>query len=106
MDPISPRKRPEVIGVVLANPSMFLYELCSEIKELYDIDVCPSILCRLLRVHGMTRKRIRQVALQVALQRCDHLRGAFTSQCLFFRPETWTRLVVITEVMFVSMGMH
>ena len=54
VDPISPRKRPEVrtlspsieiyvVGVVMANPSMFLYEVCSEIKELFDIDVCPYL---------------------------------------------------------------
>ena len=75
VDPKSPRKRPEVkalspsielyvIGVVMANPSTFLYEVCSEIKELFYVDVCPSILCRLLKVHGLTRKIIRQVALQ------------------------------------------
>ena len=86
VDPISPRKRPEVrtlsssmeiyvIGVVMANPNMFLYEVSSKIKELYNIDVCPSILCRLLKVHGMTRKKVRQVALQ----RCDQLRGEFMS---------------------------
>ena len=94
VDPKSPRKRPEVkalspsielyvIGVVMANPSTFLYEVCSEIKELFYVDVCPSILCRLLKVHGLTRKIIRQVALQ----RCDQLRGAFITQCLLFHPE-------------------
>ena len=90
VNPKPPRKRPEVrtlspsleiyvISVVMANPSKFLFEICSEIKEFFDIAVCPSIVCRLLKVHGFTRKKNQQVALQC----CDKLRGAFMSQCFF-----------------------
>ena len=98
-NPKPPRKRPEVrtlspsleiyvISVVMANPSKFLFEICSEIKEFFDIVVCPSIVCRLLKVHGLTRKKIQQVALQ----RCDKLRGAFMSQCFFFHPDKFVFL--------------
>ena len=54
-----------------------------EVQDLYDILVSPSTLCRLLKFYGITRKKIRQVALQ----RCAALRGAFMSQCLFFNQE-------------------
>ena len=94
VSPTPPRRRPEVralsqsaeiyvIGVVLENPSMFLHEVCNEVQDLYDILVSPSTLCRLLKFYGITRKKIRQVALQ----RCAALRGAFMSQCLFFNQE-------------------
>ena len=94
VEPAAHRRRPEVkvlnesaqlyvLSVVLENPSMFLHEVCGEIKRYFDITVSPPILCRLLKSYGVTRKKIRQAALQ----RCDILRGAYMSQCFMFHPK-------------------
>lgn len=41
------------------------------------IEAAPPTICRLLWKYGITRRRIRLVALQ----RCKSLRGAFMAQC-------------------------
>ncbi len=64
--------------MVLSNPSVYLSEVCRDINRATGTEVAPSIICRLLKAYGITRKRIRQVALQ----RCAILRGAFMAKCL------------------------
>ena len=69
-----------VVGIILNEPSLYLEELCKRVFELTSTTVSPSTVCRLMRRYGITRKRIRQVALQ----RCNALRGAFMAQCTVF----------------------
>ena len=64
-----------IIGVILNNPTLYLDELCQTTLALTDVSVSPSTVCRIMRRYGITRKRVRQVALQ----RCDALRGAHCS---------------------------
>ena len=71
-----------VIGAVLANPAIYMHEVCQEINDV-GITVSPPTICRLLHSYGMTRKKIRQVALQ----RSYSLRGAFRAQCSLFHPD-------------------
>ena len=96
MDPLSPQKRLDcrrldlrselyVVGVILENPSMYLGELCVEIMHVFGIEISPSTVCRTLRRYGLTRKKIRQVALQ----RSSEFRGAFMAQC-FLLKRVWT----------------
>ena len=100
VDPLSPRKRLDcrrlsdlrselyVVGVILENPSMYLGELCVEIMHVFGIEISPSTVCRTLRRYGLTRKKIRQVALQ----RSSELRGAFMAQCFLLKRDmlVWT----------------
>ena len=99
MDPLSPRKRLDcrrldlrselyVVGVILENPSMYLGELCVEIMHVFGIEISPSTVCRTLRRYGLTRKKIRQVALQ----RSSEFRGAFMAQCFLLKRDmlVWT----------------
>ena len=72
-----------VIGAVFASPATYIYELCQEIKAIFEIIISPATLCRLLHSYGITRKKIRQVALQ----RSYSLRGAFRAQCSLFDPD-------------------
>jgi transposase len=83
----TPDERSElhVIGLVLANPSMYLSEICQHVCDELVIEVAPPTICRLLRSYGITRKRIKKVALQ----RRDTVRGAFLAQCLLFPAETF-----------------
>ena len=74
-----------VIGTVLANSSLYMYEVCQEIRDVFGLSVSPPTICRLLHLYGITRKKIRQVALQ----RSYSLRGAFRAQCSLFDPDTF-----------------
>ena len=69
-----------VIGLILQSPSLYLEEICSRVHELTAVAVSPPCICRLFKRYGLTRKKLRRVALQ----RCDALRGAFMAQCMMF----------------------
>ena len=93
VDPLSPRKRLDcrrldlcselhVVGVILENPSMYLGELYLEVM-VFGIEISPSTVCRTLKRYGLTRKKIRQVALQ----RSSELSGSFMAQCFLLKRE-------------------
>ena len=70
-----------LIGIIILNePSFYLEELCQRVFHLTNMTALPSTVCKLMRLYGITRKRIRQVALQ----RCDALHGAFMAQYAVF----------------------
>ena len=102
VDPKKARNRPEcckldghhqlyIIGLVLDNPSMYLGEICSEIKHTTGVEVTPSSICKLLRKFGLTRKKIQHVALQRSVE----YRGAFVADISCYRKEM---LVWVDEV--------
>ena len=68
-----------VVGLILNSPSLYLKEVCRDVGEIFHISVSQPTICRLLRRHGVTRKKIRQVALQ----RCESLRGAYCIKRVF-----------------------
>ena len=89
-----PRCRPEcckldghhqlyIIGLILDNPSMYLSELCSEIKSITGVEVSPSTVCKLLSNYGFTRKKIQHVALQQSIE----YRGGFISDICSYQKE-------------------
>ena len=86
------RQRPEVrtldehsellvVALILESPTMYLDEVVQEVKSLLSVDVSPPTLCRLFRRYGLTRKRVRQIAIQ----RSYSLRGAFMAHCSLFQ---------------------
>ncbi len=72
-----------IVGLVLPRPSMYLREICQEAFDAFHCRVSPNTICRLLRKRGITRKKIRQVALQS----CGELCGAFMAQCFLLKRE-------------------
>ena len=70
-----------ILGLILKKPSLYLSEVCDKVEEMSGIQVSQATICRLLKRHGLTRKRIRLVALQ----RSDSLRGSFISQVLLYK---------------------
>ncbi len=70
-----------VIGFILEHASIYLHEVCQEVKECFGLVVSPSTICKLLKRYGVTRKKIRQVAKR----RCNALRGAFMAQTFLFK---------------------
>ena len=83
-----------IIGVLISEPSLYLEELCQRVLDLTSMTILPSSVCRLMRHYGITRKRIRQVALQ----RCNALLGACMAQCtVFSRQFVWVDETGIDE---------
>ena len=89
-----PRCRPEcckldghhqlyIIGLVLDNPSMYLGEICLEIRNVTGVEASPSTICKLLAKYGFTRKKIQHVALQQNLA----YRGSFISNISSYQKE-------------------
>lgn len=70
-----------ILGLILDDPSLYLSEICDKVVELSGIRVSQATICRLLQRYGLTRKKVRQVALQ----RSDSLRGAFIAQVLMYK---------------------
>ena len=68
-----------VIGLMLQEPSLYLGEVCQQIKDTFGLELSPATVCRLFKRYGMTRK-----VRQVAKQRCHSLRGAFMAQSFLF----------------------
>lgn len=73
-----------IIGLILERPTLELKEVCREIEAATCVKVSCSTLCRLLHRYGMTRKKIRVVAIQ----RSDTLRGQFMAELLLFQRHT------------------
>lgn len=90
-DPVTRCSRPElrtsdeqaeviVIGLILGSPSLYLDEICRKIHDLTSLILSPPCICQLFKRYGITRKKLRRIALQ----RCDVLRGSFMAQCFLF----------------------
>ena len=69
-----------IIGLLMDNPSLYLGEICCRIECSTGIRVTPSTICRIIHRHGLTRKKIQQVALQRSAQH----RGDFMAEIQFF----------------------
>ena len=72
-----------ILGLLMENPGLYLNKICSKIQEVTGATVSAATVCRLLKKHGYTRKKIRQVAKQ----RCEELRGLFMARVLNFPRE-------------------
>ena len=72
-----------ILALLMENPGLYLVEMCLKIQEVTGTTVSGATVCRLLRKHGYTRKKIRQVAKQ----RSEELRGLFMARVLQFPRE-------------------
>ena len=70
-----------ILGLIVDNPSLYLSEVCDRVVDLGGVQVSQATICRLLKRYGLTRKNVRQVALQ----RSHSLRGAFIAQVLMYK---------------------
>ena len=62
-----------IIGIILANPCVYLREMCSKIREATGVVVSGTTVCRVLKSNGITRKKVQHVAKQ----RCMEYRAQF-----------------------------
>lgn len=77
-----------VIGFVLHQPAMYLKEVCKQVEDVSGIRVSESTICRLIKQHGITRKKIQQLAQQRSVQ----LRGEFMATVLLHKKEQFVWL--------------
>ena len=76
-----------IIGI-LEKPSIYISELCQLTYDVSGVCVSEATICRLLHKCGITRKKVRQVALQ----RSSSLRGYFMAQVLLYSKEQFVWL--------------
>ena len=69
-----------LVGLFLDNPGLYLGEVCREVADITGTQISPSTVCRILRRHGFSRKKIQQVALQ----RSAIARAKFMADMQFF----------------------
>ena len=69
-----------LIAVVLETPTIYLHELRRMLHEATGVCVSEATICRLLKHHGNTRKKVRLVAQQRSLER----RAEFMARVLSF----------------------
>ena len=69
-----------IVGLILDNPGLYLGEICQTIADITGTRVSPPTVCRILHKHGLTRKKIQQVALQ----RSAITRAKFMADMQFF----------------------
>ena len=53
-----------VIGYVPEHPEIYLCELCQRVENVFGVRASISTLYRVLKRHGITHKKMQQVALQ------------------------------------------
>ena len=69
-----------ILGLIYDNPALQLNEICNKVEEVTAVIVSGPTICRLLRRNGITRKKIRQVALQ----RYSDIRAEFIANVSFY----------------------
>ena len=68
-----------VIALVMECPSMYLHEMCKAIEVATRVCVSEATVCRILRKNGLTRKKIRTVAVE---RRAEY-RASFMARAQF-----------------------
>ena len=72
-----------IVGLILDEPKLYLSEVCKAVFDYSGVVVSEATICRLFRKYGITRKKIRRVALQQSAV----LRGQFMADVLLYRRE-------------------
>ena len=70
-----------ILAIVLEKPSLYLSEIIQQIYDCTGKKICPSTLCGIMHKHGITRKKIQQVAIQ----RSDQYRGVYMAEVSMYK---------------------
>jgi transposase len=66
-----------ILGLIYDNPALQQNEICNKVEEVTAVIVSGPTICWLLRRNGITRKKIRQVALQRVLRYKSRIHCSF-----------------------------
>lgn len=91
VSPKKPRKREEsrkldnyhenyIICMIVSDPTLYLSDITQKVYDVTGVAVSSATICRLLASHGITRKKVKQIALQ----RNSEYRGAFIANVLLY----------------------
>ena len=72
-----------IMGLLVDNPNLYLHEICQKVYHMFNIEVSPSTICRLIYRYGFTRKKIQQIAQQ----RSTEHRAEFMAAVVMFSAE-------------------
>ena len=94
-----------ILHLVIKQPSIYLYEIQSELSDLLGIEVSISTTFRFLHENGFTRQKLQITAVQ----RDDSLRQQYVSDYIYLRTTQRcscfsTRLELIPKMQWGSMG--
>ena len=73
-----------LVNLVLTRPGIYLYELQRELLMTTGTEVDCSTICRLFKRLGITRQKIKRIALQ----RTEEKRGAFMAEMMMYDSST------------------
>ena len=79
-----------LLEMLLSDPSLYLREVQQKLETITGAYYDSSTICRAIKRLGMTRQKMRHVAIQ----RCDVQRARFISEIMDFNPKT---LILIDE---------
>ena len=69
-----------IMGLLADTASLYLGEIFQKVYHMFNIEVSPSTICRLIHRHGFTRKKIQQIAKQ----RSTEYRAEFMAAVVMF----------------------
>ena len=87
-----------LLAVLMETPTLYLHEMCKHILDTTGVVVLEATICRLLRRHGFTRKKIRHVCSFAAQHRITspfYGAGTVVSKGVFLCG--WMRQAVMPE---------
>ena len=90
MRSVNGREELLIVGLLFDNPSLYLSEICQRVTEVIGVKVSLSTVCRIIRRHGLTSKKVQQVALQRSVE----FRAKFLAEVQLYSKE---QLVWIDE---------
>ena len=74
-----------IIAIILANPCVYLREICNIIKVATGVFISGATVCRVLRKNGYTRKKVQQIAKQ----RCIEYRAKFRAKSMLYQRDSF-----------------
>ena len=83
MQKLSDREQLIAVGFILSKPQMYLAEICAAVEDMTGTKVSPATMCRILKKHGITRKKVAYIAKQ----RSQNLRAKFLARVFDFHKE-------------------
>ena len=89
-----------ILQALVHKPTTYLHELQDKLFQTTGVRVHPSIICRTIKNHGFTHKKV----CRIALQQSEQLRLQFMAEISMY--DRLTRQVQQEETVSVSMEMH
>ncbi len=88
-----------IIGLIINSPTLHLNGIVEKVHEITGVTSSVPTICKLLAKHGITRKKVKQIALQRNIE----YRGAFMADVAHYDHNMFMKLVQMLETCSGSM---